>query len=163
MNEILQVISFAEEENTKKVFVDFRIRSDILSPQEITQNLGVMPTQSWEKGEKYQGKARDPKTKQFYTIWREQPWGMWHLNTQGIVSDLRVEKHILYMLNLLEPSKKRLEQYLSRKEEYRISFYIHWEPIDDWGSYEVDHDVLRRMSALCHNVEFTFMATCGSE
>ena len=163
MNEILQTISFNEEDNTKKAYVDFRIRSDILNPQEVSQELGVTPTRAWEKGEKYLGKARNPDTKEFYTEWHEQPWGMWHLNTEKIVSDVRVEKHILYLIGLLEPKKEQLAKYLAHKKDYSIDFLIHWEPFDDWGSYSVNSDLLARMAALCHEVEFAFRATCPPE
>ncbi len=154
-----QTISFAEEDNSKKVSIDFRIRSDILRPQEISNQFGILPTKAWAKGEKFQSKRRDPKTKQVCVEWRERPWGMWHLDTENLVSELKVEKHILYLLDRLEPKKSQLAEYLERQNDYSISFYIHWEPLNDWGSYELDSSLLSRMSTLCHYVEFAFIGS----
>jgi hypothetical protein len=163
MSEVLQVISFAEEDSAKRVYVDFSICSDILIPQEITNRLGILPTRTWAKGDRYEGRGRDPRTKKFYKEWRERPSGIWGLDTESSVKELRVEKHILFLLNLLEPSEKQIEYYLQQRENYRISFLIHWQPYGDWGSYVVDNNILQRMSALCHYIEFEFRATCNPE
>lgn len=161
MNEILQEIYFDEDQNTKKTYVDFRIRSNTLIPQEVSYNLGVKPTKAWAKGERYLSKAFDPQTKKISSIWHLRPWGMWHLDTKNTLPDKKVEKHILYLLSIIEPKKDNLDYYLKRKDEYSISVYIHWEPVDDWGSYEINSNVLWRMSSLCHYIEFMFITTNG--
>lgn len=161
MNEILQEIYFDEDQNTKKTYVDFRIRSNTLIPQEDSYNLGVKPTKAWAKGERYLSKAFDPQTKKISSIWHLRPWGMWHLDTKNTLPDKKVEKHILYLLSIIEPKKDNLDYYLKRKDEYSISVYIHWEPVDDWGSYEINSNVLWRMSSLCHYIEFMFITTNG--
>jgi len=161
MNEILQEIYFDEDQNTKKTYVDFRIRSNTLIPQEVSYNLGVKPTKAWAKGERYLSKAFDPQTKKISSIWHLRPWGMWHLDTKNTLPDKKVEKHILYLLSIIEPKKDNLDYYLKRKDEYSISVYIHWEPVDDCGSYEINSNVLWRMSSLCHYIEFMFITTNG--
>ena len=157
MAKILQEISFAEEDNVKKVFVDFRIRSDILDPEEITKDFGINPKTAYAKDDPYQSKARNPKTKQFHLQWQKRPCGIWSLSSENMVSSVRAEDHIQYLLTLLEPIGEKLHFYLSRRETYVVSFYIHWEPVGEWGSYEVDQDLLNRISSLCHYVEFVFM------
>ena len=112
MNEILQEIYFDEDQNTKKTYVDFRIRSNTLIPQEVSYNLGVKPTKAWAKGERYLSKAFDPQTKKISSIWHLRPWGMWHLDTKNTLPDKKVEKHILYLLSIIEPKIDNLDYYL---------------------------------------------------
>ncbi|MCC7355331.1 MAG: DUF4279 domain-containing protein [Anaerolineae bacterium] len=150
---VLQTISFAEEDAVKELHANYRIRSDDLDPAEITRSLGIQPSRSWVKYEKYLGKRFDPETEQVVPTWAKRPpWGMWSVNTEGIVLSKKVEQHLLYLLELLEPKADRIKYYLEHCEA--ISCYVWWEPFDGHGSYVISSDILKRMAALCHHMEF---------
>lgn len=155
MIEELQDIDFAE--NAKKAFVDFRICSDELNPEEISNRIGVIPTRAFTKGKKYLGKTRNPNTKEISEIWRERPRGIWAVDSKQLSNREKVEDHIKFLLDILEPKKKQLEPYLEQEDIYTISFYIWWEPYGGYGSYEVSSETIHRMSSLSHYTEFAFL------
>lgn len=157
MTEVLQEISFDEEDVAKTVYIDFGMRSDVLDPQAVTSWLEIQPTRAWAKGEAYLSKTRDMMTKQLTQAWYKRPWGIWAIDSKGFVESKRIEAHILYLLALLEPKHEQVKFFLNRPEAYTVSFYIRWEPHSGHGSYEVASDTLRRMAALCHHIEFSFI------
>jgi Domain of unknown function (DUF4279) len=158
----LQDVDFSEEKNTKSAFVDFRMRLGDLSPTEVTKRLRIQPSIAWAKNEQYLGKTREPVTGNIAPIWRARPWGMWIINTKEAVHVKKVESHVIYLLNLLEPAQEQVKHYLERCEANSISFYIHWQPIDEWGSYELPSALLGRMAQLSHYVEFQFDCNASS-
>lgn len=157
MVEELQEISFDEDIVAKTVYVDFGIRSDVLDPQSVTTMLEIQPTRAWAKNEVYSGKTRDLATQQVVGVLRKRPWGIWAIDSKAFTASKRVEAHILYLLNLLEPRQAQINFFVNRPEEYAVSFYIHWEPKSGHGSYEISNATLGKMAALCHYTEFSFL------
>jgi hypothetical protein len=152
---VLQVISF--EEATEEVSIEFRIRSDILDPGAITLALGIQPSRAFAKGEKYLSKSRDPKTKIFSQVWLKRPWGIWAIDSKSLTTEKRVEAHLESLLNILEPQKEQIKEYLDQAEKYTLSVYIWWKPMEDGiRSYELSSDFLARISSLSHFIEFGF-------
>jgi hypothetical protein len=158
-SKVLQVVSLREEDAVKVAHVDFCIRSDSLDPKAITLRLGIKPTRSWAKGEKYTGKAFNPKTRKVVQVRRTHPWGIWALNSAYLSSAKRVEQHVLCLLRKLEPKKALLQRYLADHKRYALRFVIWWEPLDAVGSYSLSSDVLKRMARLSHCTEFDFIGT----
>ncbi|MEZ4868013.1 MAG: DUF4279 domain-containing protein [Caldilineaceae bacterium] len=153
----LQEISFAEEENVQIVYVDFRIRGDNLDSGNVSERLGIEATRSWSKGEYYLGKTRDPATKQIQSISRKRPWGLWACSSNNVVKTKLVEDHMEYLLSKLEPKQQELLYYLESPEEYTVSFYVHWEPLSEYGSFELSGKKMARAGALCHYTEFSWL------
>jgi Domain of unknown function (DUF4279) len=148
----LEDISFEEEDNTKSIRVTYRIRSDIIVPETITSELGLQPSDSFIKGDKYLGKVRDPNTKVITSIGRVRPWGIWKIDSRGLDKSLKVEDHIVYLLEILEPRSNQIRKYLDNKL-YVISFHIRRETLDSYSSFEISSNLLERMSRLCNYIE----------
>jgi Domain of unknown function (DUF4279) len=151
----LQTIAFDEETNTQSIYVEFRVRGDELNPNMISQQLEIQPTRSWSKGETYLGKVFNPTNKQVQQTTRKRPWGIWVYNTSASVNTKRVEDHISFILNLLEPKHQELRYYVELAESYSVSFSIYWKPLSEYGSYEISGNALARLSTLCHYTEFS--------
>ena len=151
----LQTITFNEETNTQTTFVEFRIRGDELNPNTVSQQLEIQPTRSWSKGETYIGKTLDPTSKEVRQTTRKRPWGIWVYSTNPNVSTKRVEDHISFILNLLEPKQQELRYYVELAASYSVSFSIYWKPLSGYGSYEISGNALARLSTLCHYTEFS--------
>src|SRR4030067_3047100 len=116
MIEELQDIDFTE--TAKKVFVDFRICSDSLIPEDITNSMDINPTRVFAKGEKYLGKTRIPQSKEISQVWRKRPRGIWAIDSKKLTNKEKVEAHIKYLLDILEPKRKQLELYLEQRDIY---------------------------------------------
>ncbi len=156
---LLQRISFDEDDVARKVLVDFCMQSDTLDPSAISLDLGIQPTRSFAKGEKYLGKQMDPQTKNIFTVWHERPWGIWAIDSESLVQTKRVEQHFVYLLNILEPKKEQIKRYLSQDKGFSVRFYVWWEPFPPSSSHTISSQVLARASELCHYIEFGFIYT----
>ena len=155
--EILQHISFDEIDNVKKLYVDFIIKSDHEDVRQITHDLQITPTIAFNNGDKYIAQRYNPETGKKTPVITRHTSSIWRLHTEHLSNEKRrVEEHIAYLLDILEPKKEIIEKYLQQKETYTVNFFIYWQPIDEWGSYVLNAEMLKRISALCHDVEFEF-------
>jgi hypothetical protein len=159
---VLQDISFDENDAVKKVYVVYRIRSDHLVPQAVTSDLGVEPTRTITKGEKYLGNVFDIKTNSWIKKWSERQFSLWDIDSKSLQQFKKVKEHVGYLLSVLEPHFEQIHPYLLQEEEYIISFYIRWELSAEHGSYIIPGELLRRMGKLCHFVEFSYISNIGS-
>lgn len=157
VSEVLQELSFEEDDVAKSVLVDFGMRSDVLDPKAMTDLLQIQPSRSWAKGEQYLSKTRDPVTKQLTKAWYRRSSGIWAIDSKACTQTKRVEYHIQYLLNMLEPKQEQIKFFVEQQAIYSVSFYIRWEPKSGHGSYEISNSTLSRMSALCHYIEFSFL------
>jgi hypothetical protein len=152
----LQTISFDEEANTESVHVAFLISGESLVPQVVTNEFGVHPTRSWAKGDLYHGKELDPSTRQVREVMRKRPRGIWECSSKGVVSSRRVEEHLCYVLDILEPKQALIDHYLKSPDDYIVKFSLYWKPKFDFGSYEVESVTLARVANMGQVIEFCF-------
>jgi hypothetical protein len=137
------------------VEVCFTIRSDDLQPSVVTAELGIQPSWAFSKGENYSARRIRPETKEIIDVQGQRPWGVWAMDTKSLDKD--VHNHILYLINMLEPKRGELERYLRQKDNFQIGFSIQWSPVEgNFGSYEINSEILIRMSRLSHYIEFSF-------
>jgi hypothetical protein len=142
-----------EAQEVKSISVDFVIRSDVLDPLKITHELQLQPTRSWAKGDKHLSKKLDLKTKTIIDAWYERPWGIWAINSNSEVQSLKVEDHITYLLDRLEPKRHLLDYYILQGEEYIVRLSILYQSYGGHGGYMISGELLRRLSFLCQYIE----------
>jgi hypothetical protein len=156
MSKVLQEISFDEIDNTKDTYITYRIRSDVIDPKEISKELCLQPDNSHYKGEKYLGNSWNPETRKVVKIWTIHDIGIWNYSTKNKIESKRVEEHILYLLDRIEPASTFLEKLLEQSEVYTISLLIHWVPLDVYGSFQVMRSTITRIAKLCHFIEYYY-------
>lgn len=155
----LQNIVFDEEAVTQTVHVEYSLRSDFLDPQALTSEVGILPSRYWAKGESYIGKSRNPDNGNVINVQRIHPWGIWALSTKDATElPKRVEAHIVYLIERLEPNKVKLQHYISTPGMI-VRFYIWWEPNDGHGSYEISALTMTKMAELSQFTEFGFLSS----
>lgn len=137
--------------------IDWAIRSDILEPRRITSELEIQPTRAYAKGERYLGRALDMETRGIVRCWNTHPWGSWAVETRGLVTANDVESHALRLLEMLEPRKEIIGRCLDRAEEYVIRCAIWWESNAGHGGFDLRSDIVARLAALCHYLQFTWV------
>ncbi len=126
--------------------VDFGITGFVLKPEEISKELGISPDRCWNKDNIVQRKNGTSF---------KRPYGLLAFNSKHIQST-STERHILYVVELLEPKKKLLDKYLN-DETLRVSLRIWWEAKDGHGGYTVSSKTLLRLAVMCHEVDYTFV------
>lgn len=107
-------------------FVEFSLKADTLSPAQVTQSLGIIPSRVYAKGEQYASKAFDTETKRPVPRIGTHPWGLWAVETKDMVLSTNVEDHAICLLNILEPKVEQIQAYLERSNEYSVRFYVEW-------------------------------------
>lgn len=151
MTEILQHV-ISDLEATRELHVSFYIKGgDVMVPEQITQQLGIRPRYSYAKGDKIIPRKGKPPERS-----AGQPWGFWRISTQGIVDSVYIEDHLRYLLDLLEPQKERLADYLNKPEDYAISFRIWRKALGMAGQIDISSFYLGRICQLCHSVTFHY-------
>ena len=140
-------------------FVEFSLKADTLSPAQVTQSLGIIPSRVYAKGEQYASKAFDTETKRPVPRIGTHPWGLWAVETKDMVLSTNVEDHAIFLLNILEPKVEQIQAYLERSNEYSVRFYVEWITRGGEGGYDLSGTTLARMSRLCHYVQFAFLHT----
>lgn len=162
--EILQHISFDEVDNVKKLSVDFTIKSNHEDVHQITQDLQITPSLAFNNGDEYIVQRYNPETGKKAPVKTRHTSSIWKLNTEHLFNEnRRVEEHFAYLLDILEPKKEVIEKYSQQKDTFTASFFIYWQPLDQWGSYVLNAETLKRISVLCQDVEFEFFYISGEE
>jgi hypothetical protein len=160
---MIQKDPFGKSEEVKNISVDFLIRSDNLDPVKITQEFQIQPTRSWAKGDKHLGKKLDLKTREIVDAWYTRPWGIWGINSDNEVHTLKVEDHIIYLINLLEPKSELLNHYIFQREKYIVRFNILYHSFGGHGGYFISSELLKRLGQLCQYIEFRHICTEDKE
>ena len=144
------------EEEYFITYLSFTIRdkTSCLNPESVTEALGIQPSWSYKRGEKYSSK-RPADSRGQTAVERQRPFTVWGLRTDSVLESDELDRHCQTLLEWLEPQKTILEQYLGQPESYYIEISI-WTEHSDWIiSYGLDSDLLIRLSKLCHGIGFS--------
>lgn len=141
-----------EDDRCKSSHVTFSIRSDVLSPAEVTAALGVAPSRAWAKGEPYTSRAG----------LRHRPWGMWHLSTEGVVVSRSPEQQALHLLRLLEPKAESVRRYVS-DPDYLVRVLFWWESVVETAGFDLPSGTVARLAALSNFIGVTVLASVDGE
>lgn len=114
----------------------FRVLGQHLDPDEVTRILGVSPTQA----------LRRDQLVPTPTSVRRQETGVWLLKSEGKVASTSLERHLLYLLDLLEPRGAALER-LRNMADVTADFFCFWLSATGHGGPIFSADVMRRVAA----------------
>jgi hypothetical protein len=119
----------------------FSIFSVKLTPQAITERLGLQPTRTHKMGEPRGFRRKDGSISQSI-VWKDSAW---HLNAP-LKRDQNLAEHIKWLLDVLEP-KHDIIKALS-PECTLIRFFCGFSSGNGQGGFELDVQTLRRLSKL---------------
>ena len=137
-------------DKTMKTHLMFRVLGSDLIPAQITKSLGIAPTKAYEKNEEY--------TVPRIGCTRVRSSGLWSFCTENFVSSTSVDEHAKYLLEQLEPRQAVIANLL-RDPLLRIGIPIWWEIDCEHGSFSIPSEIMRRLSFLCHELDFHFIGT----
>jgi Domain of unknown function (DUF4279) len=89
---------------------------------------------------RYQAAARGKTT-------RRQRTGVWLLGTDDRVESTSLERHLIHLLDAIEPAAATLNALRSR-DELRADFFCYWLSATGHGGPEVSPTTLARIAAL---------------
>ena len=131
--------SLDENSNCARTYATFRLFGDALHLDEVTAALAVQPTRALAKDEEIpagrEGKARRQRT------------GMWLLGTEDKLESTSLERHLIHLLDAIEPAARALNA-LRTQCDLRADFFCYWLSATGNGGPEVSAATLARMAAL---------------
>jgi hypothetical protein len=128
-------------------YISLILRGEALDPEKITEMLGINPTKSAKHGDK---RGRSNK-------W---PHGIWILESSEQIESVDPIKHIIWLLDKLEPSKTNLIE-ISRDQTIDAEISCFWIMPNTHEVLTIAPELLSRISAL--NVRFELSIYAPSE
>lgn len=119
----------------KEAAVSLRISSGVLSVSDITQIVGVSPSESYEKGELISKRSRLPK-------YREESG--WFIES-GLSSSIPIEEHLQKIAEFIDDHLPALQ---SLTAECDIGIYCNFTICSGQGGFVLDNEVLHKLLRL---------------
>lgn len=143
MNDDIKSIVY---DNCKIANITFGIRAQDLSPDYISQILGIEASHSFSRGDYFNTSSGK----------KQRAFGVWQLRSENYLKSTNLEEHALFILNQLEAVHNKILTFLNNSEYY-VDIRIWWETSDSGGGFVMSSDVVRRLSLLCNEINFTFL------
>ena len=97
--------------------VNFGIRGNELSPDEVTTALEITPTKSWKRGDIYNSRYKDRDGSIKYRQ-ATRPCGIWELSSVAFTKSTVLEDHAVFIYEKLSPSIGQLEKFIDDKRKH---------------------------------------------
>lgn len=133
-------MSLHETANCARTYATFRLAGDALKPDEVSAVLGLTPTRGLAKDQEVPVGRKGKTT-------RRQRTGIWLLDTAHSVESTSLERHLIHLLDAIEPAAAAL-QALRDKHELDADFFCFWESATGTGGPEFSPSTLTRIAAL---------------
>jgi hypothetical protein len=134
------VSALDENPNCAGTHATFRLVGDALDPDEVHAALGISPTQAFVKGQEVPLDRTGDAT-------RRQPTGVWLLASRDRVESNSLERHLIHLLDAIEPAATPLER-LRDRHQLRADFFCFWASATGHGGPELTPGTLARIAAL---------------
>lgn len=137
-----------ENPNCLSTHASFRLVGDRLATAEVIRLTGVAPSFAADKGS-----VRPPKGSRGRAI--TQGTGVWSLGSKGSLDSTSVERHLLWLLDRLEPTRDAL---LAAAAKYAASadFFCYWLSATGHGGPEVSAPTLERIASFNASLGFDY-------
>jgi hypothetical protein len=132
--------SLDENPNCARTHATFRLVGDALDPHEITGALGIPPTRALRKDQEIPDGGKGKTT-------RRQSLGVWLLATEHTLDSTSLERHLITLLDAIEPTASQLGAVRARRG-LRADFFCYWLSATGHGGPEVSPGTLPRIAAL---------------
>lgn len=138
MSDSEQDIALEENPSCAELYVYFGVVGNLDRPDEITSRLKIQPTWAFAKGQTIYSRGK-PKGK------RKE--GNWSISSQGQLKTTSIERHLLFLLERLEPVKSELLE-IAERLSLTVNFSCVWTFTDVIGGPILTPNTLRRIADL---------------
>jgi len=142
------VSTLDENPNCEATHATFRLIGDSLKPTEVEAALGIQGDFGVARDEIRRGGIVAKRTVR-------QPTGVWYLTTEGKPGSTSVERHLIYLLEQVEPVSERLAQLVDRAS-LTADLYCYWVSATGQGGPAVSAETLDRIARLSAELSFEF-------
>lgn len=127
--------SLQENGNCLLAHATFRVLGPALDPEDVTRALGLQPTQALRRDQLVPMAAHV----------RRQESGVWLLKSEGLISSTSLERHLIHLLDLIEPRADALRE-LRREQDVSADFFCFWMSATGHGGPIFSADVMLRVA-----------------
>lgn len=132
--------SLDENPSCARTYASFRLAGDALDPDGVSAALGLTPTTALARDEEIpigrKGKA---------SLHRRT--GIWLIDTEHTIESTSLERHLIHLLDAVEPAAAGLDALRSR-HDLRADFFCYWLSATGHGGPHISPGSLRRIAAL---------------
>lgn len=113
-----------------------------LDPHEVTTKLGIMPSESFRRGD-------------YRTDSEKWPRGFWELSSKNL-GDVEMRDHIEWLVDQLLPHKHQLREIL---DDLRVKAWIscYWLLPTDHETLPLSSDLIAKLAEIDLNIDFDFV------
>lgn len=132
-----------------KTSVDFAIRSDILRLDDVSRQLGIVPTTAFEKGDWYLG--REKVDGEIREVGRARPTGVWHYCSESESNSHLIDEHVQLLLRKLTPVKDAIRRFVDDDDYFvRVSLWY----VGD-GGFGLPSELFSALADFCEEIQVT--------
>ena len=127
----------------RKVFASFGVRAFKLNPKEITERLGIQPSHSFSRGDKY-----DTHLSKTIMGVRTRKFGVWQVSSEGVVKSDDLQDHIDYLVDLIRPKQVEIDALLADPDLY-LDVRLWIESRDVVNAFTLRSESVAFLASLC--------------
>jgi hypothetical protein len=142
--------SLDENPACESTHASFRLLGDALRPDEVSAALGLTPTRALSKGQ----------VVPFGRTTRIQPTGLWWLSSEHAVESTSLERHLIHLMEAVEPAAQALDT-LRNRQELRADFFCYWLSAVGHGGPAISPATLARIAGLDAALSLDFYDSVG--
>jgi hypothetical protein len=140
------VTALDENPNCEKTYASFRLGGDHLVPEAIERATGLASDFAAAKGDLRRSSSGHEL---------RQGTGVWFVTSEGRVESKSIERHLVYLLAMVEPVREQLLA-IAREQSLTADFFCYWASATGHGGPQVGADTLMRISELQASLGFDF-------
>jgi hypothetical protein len=137
--------------------VTLMLLGDGLNPDEVSSELGLVPSQCWRKGEKKSFLRADGTTRVFDS---EHEWGGWKMLIPPEHKDDLIESQLEFWVDLLQSRIMALKRFRLLAFHCALDIFI---TSSETASIVIPHNLLTEVAALGVDLQWSFSAYSESE
>ncbi len=126
------------EQIPTKTYIDFWISDFSMKHEELTELLGIQPTEAENKGDEFYNKSKKKSDHLAHSMWKL---------SSNLGAEKSVEEHLKYMLNLLVPKKEIIKSIFKDSEPLHLQILIYRDP-DFRDYFEIQPYILKELSEM---------------
>ncbi len=148
----MRLMSLEENSNCEYTHASFRLVGPDLVPATIERRTGLTGSGAEKNQLRRSRTGRGVR----------QPTGVWFISSEGQIGSTSLERHLLYLLDILEPQRDTLREVMS-EQSLQADFSCYWVSATGQGGPAVGPTTLRRASDLSATLGFEFHGPFGDE
>ncbi len=135
---------------SNKIYCEFAIVSDTISPEQLTKQLSVNPHRTFSKGDTYKSKHSGSLI--------TRPHNLWAVSSKATISEEQdITPHVLRLKSHLECSIDKLKE-LKKDDDVELTLWLWFETEDAGIGIDILEPELSFINSITNRIHFSVVA-----